>query len=146
MKLSISLLFVLFSFSLYANQELSLSCPKMEGIYECKAGSRVSLKEIVATKEGFIINSDGSEREYFIDDQFREIIATDSYKDAFYKSRCHNESFIVDFKATLLYEGAEVAKQSQTSTYSMNGEDLVIVQKTKAKGLPLPTIKYICKR
>lgn len=123
-----------------------LACPNMDGFYECRAGSRVSLKEVVSTASGFLIISDGAEREYFIDDQFREIPSTNSYKDAFYKSRCTNDSFIVDFKATLLYEGAEIAKQVQTSTYTMSGEDLVIVQKTKAKGVPLPTVKYLCKK
>lgn len=123
-----------------------LACPNMDGFYECRAGSRVSLKEVVSTASGFLIISDGAEREYFIDDQFREIPATNSYKDAFYKSRCTSDAFIVDFKATLLYEGAEVAKQVQTSTYTMSGEDLVIVQKTKAKGVPLPTVKYLCKK
>lgn len=124
----------------------SFACPQMEGFYECRAGSRVSLKEIVSTTAGFLIVSDGAEREYFIDDQFREIPSTNSYKDAFYKSRCTSNSFVVDFKATLLYEGVEVAKQVQTSTYTMVGEDLTIVQKTKAKGVPLPTIKYLCKK
>lgn len=124
----------------------TFACPDMDGFYECRAGSRVSLKEVVSTAGGFLIISDGAEREYFIDDQFREIPSTNSFKDALYKSRCTNDFFIVDFKATLLYEGAEVGKQIQTSTYTMSGNELLIVQKTKAKGIPLPTVKYICKK
>lgn len=146
MKFCISIFSLLLSITVFATQEFNSSCPSMDGVFECKAGSRVSLKEIISTQSGFLIISDGVEREYFFDDQFREIAATDSYKDAFYKSRCTNESFIVDFKATLLYEGAEIAKQTQTSTYTMNGDSLIIVQKTKAKGFPLPTVKYICNR
>lgn len=50
------------------------------------------------------------------------------------------------FKATILYEGSELAKQSSVTEYTPMGSGLMIFQKTKMKGIPLPAMKFNCTR
>ena len=134
---SLVLITFLFSTSLFA-------CPNISGSYSCQLNSSSSLKEITQTPTGYIINSNGIEKEYFTDNKGYEIPATDSYKNAIVTSFCKDEQFIVDFKATILYEGSEIAKEVARTTYEIDGDDLIILRKTKMKGVPLPVQKYLC--
>lgn len=136
MKLLV-LITLLFSSSVFA-------CPNISGFYSCLLNGVTTLKDIKQTTTGYIITTEGSEMEYFTDGMGYEIPATDSYKNATVTSSCRREQFIVDFKATILYEGSEIAKEVSKTTYGMQGEDLIILRKTKMKGFPLPTQKYLC--
>lgn len=129
----------LFSLSAYA-------CPDITGTFVCKFNSAVSQKEIVRTETGFLITSEGNTMEYFTDGKAYEVPATDSYKDAFVKSSCSSSEFTVDFNASILYEGSVIAKQVSKTIYSMNGENLIIFQKLKMKGLPVPKVLWTCSR
>ncbi len=120
------------------------ACPNISGLYTCQLKSELSLKEITQTETGYIIDSNGVQMEYFTDNKGYEIPSTSSYKDAIVTSSCKGEQFIVDFKATILYEGSEIAKQVARTTYQMDGDDLIILRKTKMKGVPLPVQKYLC--
>lgn len=123
----------------------AFACPDLSGVYECKAGSRVTVREFTPTAEGFMINADGIEMNYINDGVERGIDETDSYKEAYFKSNCTNDSFVVDFRATIMYEGAVVGKQVSQTTYNLKQGNLSIVQKTKMKGMPLPVLKYSCR-
>lgn len=136
---SLLMVAVLFSSAAFA-------CPDISGVYTCKYNYNISNKEIVKTQSGFVINSDGNPMEYFADGKFYEVPATDSYTDAKVKSSCTENEMIVDFNASILYDGTIIAKQVSKTIYSMEGKDLIISQKVKMKGVPLPAIKWICTR
>lgn len=127
----------LFSYAAFA-------CPDLTGSYLCKAGSRTSNKEIHSTQEGYIINSDGNELEYFTDGRVVEVPETDSFKDGKFTSVCNGDQFVVTFTATLMYEGSPIAKQISRSTYSKVGDIMKLEIKTKSKNIPLPTINFTC--
>ena len=129
--------FIIFSGSAFA-------CPDLTGSYLCKSGSHSTNKEIHSTDQGYIINSDGNEMEYFTDGRVVEVPETDSFKDGKYSSSCIGDKFIVTFSATLMYEGSPIAKQISRSTYTKNGDNLKIEIKTKSKNIPLPTINFNC--
>ncbi len=129
------------SFNLFAGQ-----CPLLDGAYICREGSHVSYKEIKTTNEGYDIVSDGIFFQYKTDGKGYSVEATDSMKDGIVTSSCANQKFVVDFKATILYEGAEIAKQSTKSEYYVDQGQLKIKQKTKMKGIPLPTVNFICEK
>lgn len=138
-KMSLILSTIFFSLSSYA-------CPSIEGYFECSTGSRLNIKEINAIENGFSVSTDGNYIEYTNDNTFREIPATDSYKDAFYKSYCRADKFIVDFKATILYQDAVVGKQESTTEYKLKDGQMIITQKTKMRRIPLPTLVSHCQR
>ncbi len=135
------MIFALFLFPLIASAEV---CPVIEGSYECISGSRVSMKEFQHTNNGYIIVSDGVEQTLIVDNQYREVPETDSYKDAKFKARCEKSNLVVDFNASILYEGSVIAKQSTVVNYIMKNDVLTIIQKTKMKGIPLPTLNFKC--
>ena len=139
MKKIYVLLSLLVSFNAFAG-----NCPEISGNYSCQQGSHVSLKEIVKTATGYKINSDGIDFEYFTDGNVYEVEANENMKDGKVSSLCDNNKFIVNFNATVLYEGSELAKQVSRSEYYINNGTLLITQKTKMKGIPLPTVKFTC--
>lgn len=132
---------LIFSLNAFAS-----NCPDISGNFMCKEGSRVSLKEISLTSTGYNIISDGMSFDYITDGQFYDVASTENMKDAKIKSSCVKDKFIVDFNATILYDGSVLAKQVSKSEYSLSEDKLVFIHKTKMKGLPLPTIKYLCER
>ncbi len=129
------------SFNLFAN-----ACPLIDGAYVCREGSHVSYKEIKSTPNGYDIVSDGIYFQYITDGKGYSVEATDSMKDGVVTSTCNNQKFIIDFRATILYEGAEIAKQSTKSEYYLDQGLLKIKQKTKMKGIPLPTVNFACEK
>jgi hypothetical protein len=131
-------------FALLLLSSQAFACPDLTGSYLCKAGSRTANKEIHSTNQGYIINSDGNELEYFTDGRVVEVPETDSFKDGKYTSVCNGDQFVVTFTATLMYEGSPIAKQVSRSTYSKNGDNLKLEIKTKSKNIPLPTINFNC--
>jgi hypothetical protein len=138
MKFLLSLT-VLFSVSAFA-------CPDIAGQYTCKSGTMFSSREITQIDNGFHIKFNGKEQDYPVDGTISTLPDNDSMKDAKYTSVCDGGNFVVKFTAALMYEGVEVAKEVQTTTYFMKNDQLNIIQKTKAKGLPLPKIEYICNK
>lgn len=124
----------------------AFACPDITGTFVCKFNSAVSQKEISKTETGFKIISEGYPMEYITDGRPYEIPATDSYKDAFVKSSCSEKELIIDFNASILYEGTVIAKEVSKTTYSMDSANLIITQKTKMKGLPMPAAKWNCTR
>lgn len=122
------------------------ACPDFSGRYTCKQGSHVSEKEIKLDGGGYHIISDGTEFTYYPDGNTYEVEANDSMKDGKVRSFCKDNKLIVDFKATILYEGAEIARQVSVTEYLPKGQDLIITTKTKMKGLPLPVLKLNCER
>lgn len=131
-------------FGLFASLS-AIACPELSGEYLCKRGSLTSTRSIEATNDGFIITKDGYTTEYVADGiTVQNVPSSDSMTDGSYTSRCTDDQFIVDFKATLLYEGAVVGKQVSKTTYQFKNNDLHIISKVKVKGLPLPTVKEIC--
>ncbi len=124
----------------------AFACPDISGVYSCKFNSNISNKEIVKTQSGFVINSDGNMMEYFADGKSYDVPATDSYTDARVKTSCTEKAMVVDFNASILYEGSIIAKQVSKTTYEMEDKDLIISQKVKMKGVPLPAIKWVCTR
>lgn len=124
----------------------AFACPDITGSYTCKFNSAISMKEIVKTDGGFAVNSDGYEIEYHVDGKTYELPSTENYTDAKVRTTCNESEMIVDFNASILYEGSIIAKQVSKSTYSMEGSNLVINQKIKMKGLPMPAVKWNCTR
>lgn len=124
----------------------AFACPDITGLYVCKFNSAVSQKEIVKTENGFVVTSEGNSMEYFTDGKTYEIPATDDYTDAKVRTTCTDQEMIVDFNASILYEGSVIAKQVSKSIYSMSGSDLIITQKLKMKGLPMPKVQWTCTR
>lgn len=124
----------------------AFACPDISGLYSCQLSSATIQKEIKETETGYIIISEGNEMEYVTDGKGYEIPATDSYKDAIVTSFCRNDQLVVDFKANILYEGSVIANEVAKTIYKMAGDNLVILRKTKMKGIPLPTQKYLCSK
>lgn len=146
MKVTLISLFALFSSYATASSSLMIDCPEMEGVYECKAGSRYSLKAIAPTMSGYLIESDGIEMEYFFDNVVRDVPANENMKDGKVASRCEKGAFIVDFNASILYDGDVIAKQVSSTTYEIIKGQLQITQKVKMKGLPMPKLFFQCKK
>lgn len=132
---------LLFSLNIFAS-----NCPDLEGIYTCQKGSHVSIKEIARTADGYIIVSDGIEFEYRVDGNTYEVPSTDSMTNAKVKSSCHDNKFVVDFNASILYDGTIIAKQVSKTEYSKKGDNLLFAQKIKMKGLPMPALNFECSR
>lgn len=122
------------------------SCPDLEGTYTCQKGSHVSVKEIARTADGYIIVSDGMEYEYRVDGNTYEVPSTDSMTDGKVKASCRDNKFVVDFNASILYDGTIIAKQVSKTEYSKKGDNLIFAQKIKMKGLPLPALNFECIR
>lgn len=126
----------------------AFACPMLTGNYTChrENGSQVLNKQITNTEKGYIINTDGNEMEYFTDGKGYSIPATDSYQNAKVVSSCNGEIFNTVFTAEILYEGSVIAREVALSNYAFEGDKLVLTQKTKMKGLPMPSNRYICTR
>lgn len=122
----------------------AFACPDLSGSYTCNSGSRVVSKDVQLTSTGYIINTDGVDYEYFTNGTSYDIPETDSYKDMKIVSSCSGDQFLVHLTATILYDGSVIGKQVTDSTYSMKGDNLMIVQKVKMKRMPLPVVKYVC--
>lgn len=137
---SILTLGLLFSFNAFAN------CPNLTGDYICQKGSRISYKSIEQTETGYNIISDNIEFNYVTDGVTYELPATESVKEAKVTSYCDKNVFVVDFTAMILYEGSDLAKQVSKTKYSLKGDTLIYLQKTKMKGLPMPTVTLTCRR
>ncbi len=131
---------------LLSTQIFASECPKLSGDYLCTSGSRVSEKMITQANEGYLINSDGVEFNYLTDGKIYDVEATSDMKDGKILSTCRANKFVVNFNATILYEGSAIAKQSTVSEYALLDRDMTIVQKTKMKGIPLPAVTFLCKR
>lgn len=125
---------------------VAFACPNLTGNFNCKLGSNVFDKQIENTESGYYVITSGVEMNYTTDGKSYELPATDSYKEAKVVSSCLGEKFVIDFTASILYEGSVIAHQVSKSEYYLEGENLIILQKTKMKGIPLPTNKYICTR
>lgn len=124
----------------------SFACPDISGEYLCKRASVTSPRLIEETENGFIVTRDGNSTEYIADGiTVQTVPSNDSMTDGSFTSLCKGDQFIVDFKATLLYEGAVVGKQVNRTTYEFKNNELQIITKVKIKGVPLPTIKEICR-
>ncbi len=139
MKLLFSLILT-FSFSLLA----STTCPNIAGTYTCTYKYETLHQTIEETPTGFFITANGVEMEYFIDGSPVLIPETDSVRDGKVISSCGNGLFVVNFTAMIMYQGAEVGKEVQRTSYEIKDGNLVMTRKTKVKGIPLPTKKYIC--
>lgn len=139
MKTTLALISMLFS-------TMVLACPDISGDYNCQLGSKILSTKIQEIPNGFVINTDGFEAEYITDGKVYDVPATDSMIDAQKRSSCQDDKFIVDFTATLLYEGTAIGKQVSKTTYFLQDNNLKMIKKTKAKGLPLPTQSYNCTR
>lgn len=124
----------------------AFSCPQLDGVYRCQSNHRVDTKEIYPTQNGFEVITNGNYVEYITDNQYYEIDPTDSYEDAFHKSRCQNDKLIVEFKANILYQGSVVARQRSTTEYQMVGDQLHIERKTRMRRIPMPTVRSVCER
>ena len=126
----------------------AFACPNLTGSFYCNSGVNSSAfdMQIENTNEGYSIITNGTEMKYHTDGRVDTIPATDSYKDVKIKASCQGEKFIIDFTASILYEGSVVAHQVSKTEYILNNDQLSIVRKTKMKGLPMPTAKYTCVR
>lgn len=123
----------------------AIACPDLAGEYLCKRGSASSYRSIEATEDGFRITRDGNITDYVTDGvTVQDVPQTDSMTDGKYTSKCEDNSFIVNFNATLLYEGVVIGKQVSKTTYQLKNEQLHIISKVKVKGVPLPTVKEVC--
>lgn len=138
--------FLIFVSFFIMNSLYSSQCPEIDGSFECRAGSRVSFKNISPSMAGYLIESDGAIVEYIIDDTYRELPNTESMQDAKLKARCDKGSLVIDFEASILYQGSVIAKQVSNSVYEIKNGELQITQKTKMKGLPMPKLVFQCKR
>ncbi len=124
----------------------ALACPDLSGEYLCKRGSMTASRTIEKTPDGFIITKDGYTTDYIADGiTVQSMPTSDSVAEGNFVSHCKGDQFIVDLKATLLYDGAVIGKQVSQSTYQFKNNDLHITTKVKMKGVPLPTVKEICK-
>ena len=139
-KLLLGLLFV------FTQVSASEECPQISGSFTCQQGSHISYKVITQTNDGYLINSDGIDFNYITDGKSYEVEATSSMKDGKVTASCNSNKFIIGFKATILYEGSEIAKQSSITEYALLNNNMTILQKTKMKGIPLPAIKFDCTR
>lgn len=123
----------------------AIACPDLAGEYLCKRGSASSYRSIETTADGFRISRDGNITDYVTDGvTVQNVPETDSMTDGKFTSQCESDKFVVDFTATLLYEGAVVGKQVSKTTYQLKNQQLHIISKVKVKGFPLPTIKEVC--
>ncbi len=120
------------------------ACPDLSGNYICKSGSHISQKSIEMTDKGYIFNSDGVEFEYLTDGVTYDVPANENQKDGKVKSYCQDDKFIVDFTTNVLYDGTVIGKQVSKTEYVLSQDGFGIVQKTKLKGLPIPTLKFQC--
>ena len=137
---------LLFISLMFSTQLFASECPQISGTFLCKSGSRISEKVITQNEDSYQIVSDGIEFTYVTDGKTYDVEATSDMKDGKVTASCQKDKFVVNFKATILYEGSEIAKQSTVSEYSISNQDLVIVQKTKMKGIPLPAVKFNCSK
>jgi hypothetical protein len=124
----------------------AFACPNLTGNFNCKLGSRVFDIQIENNEKGYHFITAGVEMDYITDGQGYEIPSTENYKDAIVKSSCEGNAFIVNFTASILYEGSVIAHEVSKTEYSLNGDNLSMIQKTKMKGIPLPTNKFNCIR
>lgn len=131
---------------LFSLNAFAASCPDLEGTYTCQRGNRILVKEITRTADGYIFVADGMQFEYRVDGNTYEVPSTDSMTDGKVKASCLDNKFIVDFNATILYDGAIIGKQVSKTEYSKNGDNLLFAQKVKMKGMPLPAINFECIR
>lgn len=146
MRMSLIFVSLFFSLELLASSALKVDCPEMEGVYECRAGSRYTLKTITPTLGGFLIDSDGIETEYFFDNIVRDVPSNENMQDGKVAARCEKGAFIIDFNASILYDGSVIAKQVSTTSYEIKNQKLQITQKVKMKGIPMPKLVFQCKK
>lgn len=125
---------------------VALACPDISGEFSCKSKKNSTSVIIEAIQNGFTINTDGNVADFIADGKTYDLPSTDSMTDAKKISSCKDDKFIIDFNATLLYEGAVIGKEVLKAAYYFEGSNLKIVRKTKVKGMPLPVQDYTCTR
>ena len=122
----------------------AFACPNLTGNYTCKKGSHVFTLQVETTAGSYIMNRDGAEMEYVVDGKIYDVPSTENYKDAKMTSVCEDNKLVVGFEADILYQGSVIAHQVSKSYYYKDGNNMILLQKVKMKGIPLPTNKFIC--
>jgi hypothetical protein len=137
------LFLVLVSFNAFA-------CPDLTGDFFCESGEEKSVRRIETHTNGYTIHTDGNEGFFSNDGKIRELPSNDTMTDGKVSGKCEGEKFIVNFSATVLYEGEDIAKQKSETLYTIVGERLHISRKTRMRWmgiwLPLPSKKFVCTR
>lgn len=123
-----------------------MACPNLTGNFNCTSTSNSFDIQIENQTNGYSIITNGSEMNYHTDGRVDTIPSTDSYKDVAIKASCQGEKFVIDFTASILYEGSVIAHQVSKTEYVLTNDQLNITRKTKMKGIPLPTTKHTCIR
>lgn len=140
MKLLVTILLTILAIRAYG------SCEELSGNYLCRAGSKAISKSLLIVGNQVEMITEGVESTLILDGETYSVPATSSMKDGKVSALCVGEKMVVNFSATLLYEGEELAKQTQKTEYVKSNEGLEITVSTKAKGIPLPKLKYLCQR
>lgn len=130
-------LFSLFSASAFA-------CPNLMGNYTCQKGSTVFNLNVNQTATAYEMDRDGNFAEYIVDGKIYDLPSTDNYQAAKVTSACEDDKLVVGFEADILYQGSVIAHQVSKSYYYKDGNNMILLQKVKMKGIPLPTNKFIC--
>ena len=141
--MKLALFLFLISFSVF-------SCPDLTGSYFCESGEEKSVRTIETLADGYLIKIDENEGFFSNDGKIRELPSNDTLADGKVSGTCREEKFIVNFSATILYLGEDIAKQRSTTEYFLVGDRLHSVRKTKMNWLslwiPMPTKKFVCTR
>lgn len=131
-------------FSLFISLS-ALACPDISGEYACLRNNQTTFRSIEVIPGGFRMINGIHTNDYITDGTTIQTLPdTDSMKDGKYKSHCQGNKLIVDFTATIMYEGSAIARQVSKTTYQLKNDQLEIIQKVRMKGIPLPTIRELC--
>jgi hypothetical protein len=136
-----SLMFFIFSGFL----SLAQSCPDLSGHYQCSQGSRKFILMISSDQLAHTVVREGREVIYRAHGQKIAIPDTDSYQKGQHWSSCVKNKLQVNFQVELLYEGSVIAKQKTVSIFEKMERDLILTEKTRMKGISLPSQRFVCK-
>jgi hypothetical protein len=134
---------LVFFISAYLTQ--AQGCPDLSGQYACALGSHQYSLLVKSNQASHTVVRDGREMKYEANGQTYSIPDTDSYQKGRYQSVCAKNKLQVNFQVELLYEVSVIAKQKSVTEYEKIKSDVIITEKTRVKGVPLPTQRFVCK-
>lgn len=124
---------------------MAQNCPDLNGDYACKQGSTIFSLSVHGEQGLYHVEKNKVAIEYNTDGRFVAIADTENYRNAKYQALCEGGKLVVNFYAELMYDGSFIGKQVSKSEYSKVGQELIIAEKVKVRGIPLPRLRYVCR-
>lgn len=136
---------MLFMLPILFGSIVSYACPDLTGKYLCQALHGTYDLKFNKTSSGYIVTTESTKKTYVTDGSVQELPDLgETVQNRTLKSYCDEEKFIIDYEATVYYEGNVLGQQFSKTSYEFNGKNIQMILQVNFQGSNLPPIKETC--